>query len=44
MQRIDSRMITLVLGQFDSEILIAKCHYAICLVLWGLALRRQEIY
>ncbi|MEO3707431.1 hypothetical protein [Trichormus azollae] len=24
--------------------LIAKRHYAICLVLWGLALRRQEIY
>jgi integrase/recombinase XerC len=40
---VDSKTIALVLGQFDRETLIGKRNYAIFLVLWGLALRRQEI-
>ncbi|BCL40339.1 hypothetical protein NSMS1_67860 (plasmid) [Nostoc sp. MS1] len=32
-----------MLGQFDRETLIGKRNRAIFLVLWGLALRRQEI-
>ncbi|MBD2459335.1 tyrosine-type recombinase/integrase [Nostoc sp. FACHB-87] len=40
---VDSKAIALVLQQFDRETLIGKRNYAIFLVLWGLALRRQEV-
>ncbi|MEJ6488090.1 tyrosine-type recombinase/integrase [Nostoc punctiforme UO1] len=40
---VDSKAISVVIQQFDRETLIGKRNYAIFLVLWGLALRRQEI-
>ena len=40
---VDSKTIAKVLHSFDRETLIGKRNYAIFMVLWGLALRRQEI-
>ncbi|KAB8317127.1 tyrosine-type recombinase/integrase [Tolypothrix campylonemoides VB511288] len=40
---VDSKTIALVIGQFDRETKLGKRNYAIFLVLWGLALRRNEV-
>ncbi|GAB1544594.1 site-specific tyrosine recombinase XerD [Scytonema sp. NUACC21] len=40
---VDTKAIAKVIGQFDRETLIGKRNFAIFMVLWGLALRRNEV-